>query len=81
MRLPKQLSVFRTYNTPLQSWKPQMDDSNREIMNMMIHESTTIFNSVIENSAAIYQVLATQMGRLADVLGVPDDGTKHCKQR
>jgi hypothetical protein len=49
-----------------------MDDSNHEMMNMMTHQMATVFNLVIENSTATYHALATQMGRLVDVLGVPD---------
>jgi hypothetical protein len=57
-----------------------MDDSNHEMMNMMTHQMATVFNPVIENSTATYHALATQMGRLADVLGVPDTSANNANK-
>ncbi|MCH84687.1 myb-related transcription factor, partial [Trifolium medium] len=72
-------SLSNITNTTLQSLRQQMDDSNHEMVNMMTQQMATIFNPVVENSKAAYQALATQMGRIAEILGVPDAGTNNAQ--
>ncbi|KAK2382413.1 hypothetical protein QL285_069949 [Trifolium repens] len=58
-------------NTALMAMRQQMDDSNHDMDNMLIQQIGTVFNPLIQNTKQSYQVLATQMGRIADFFGAP----------
>jgi hypothetical protein len=51
--------------------RQQMDDSNHDMVNMLTQQIGTMFNPLIQNTNQSYQVLATQMGRIADFFGGP----------
>ncbi|KAK2363144.1 hypothetical protein QL285_088154 [Trifolium repens] len=58
-------------NTALMAMRQQMDDSNHDMVNMLTQQIGTLFNHLIQNTNQSYQVLATQMGRIADFFGAP----------
>ena len=58
-------------NTALMAMRQQMDDSNHDMVNMLTQQIGTMFNPLIQNTNQSYQVLATQMGRIADFFGAP----------
>jgi hypothetical protein len=51
--------------------RQQMDESNRDLVNMLTQQIGTVFNPLIQNDNQSYQLLATQMGRMADFFGAP----------
>jgi hypothetical protein len=48
------------------SLRQQMDESNHDMVNMLTQQIGTIFNPLIQNTNQSYQVLVTQMRRIAD---------------
>ncbi|KAK2409728.1 hypothetical protein QL285_045140 [Trifolium repens] len=58
-------------NTALVTMKQQMDDSNHDMVNMLTQQIDTVFNPLIQNTNQSYQLLANQMGRIADFFGAP----------
>ncbi|MCH80091.1 hypothetical protein A2U01_0000853, partial [Trifolium medium] len=53
------------------SLRQQMDESNHEMVNLLTHQIGTVFNPLIQNTNESYQMLAYQMGRMADFFGTP----------
>jgi len=49
----------------------QMDESNHEMVNLLIQQIGTMFNPLIQSMYQGYQALATQMGRIADFFAPP----------
>ncbi|WJX39866.1 hypothetical protein P8452_27373 [Trifolium repens] len=58
-------------NTALNSLRQQMDESNHDMVNMLTQQIGTVFNPLIQNTNQSYQLLANQMGRIADFFGAP----------
>ncbi|XP_027343100.1 uncharacterized protein LOC113855668 [Abrus precatorius] len=58
-------------NVALHSMRQQMDESNHEMVNMLTHQMTAVFNLIMETTNTSYQILAEQMRRIADVFGAP----------
>ncbi|KAK2435120.1 hypothetical protein QL285_020199 [Trifolium repens] len=58
-------------NTALAAMRQQMDDSNHDMVNMLTQQIGTVFNPLIQNTNQSYQLLANQMGRIADFFGAP----------
>ncbi|KAK2428816.1 hypothetical protein QL285_027304 [Trifolium repens] len=58
-------------NIPLAAMRQQMDDSNHDMVNMLTQQIGTVFNPLIQNTNQSYQLLANQMGRIADFFGAP----------
>ncbi|WJX34091.1 hypothetical protein P8452_22239 [Trifolium repens] len=48
-----------------------MDESNHDMVNMLTQQIGTVFNPLIQNTNQSYQLLANQMGRIADFFGAP----------
>ena len=48
-----------------------MDESNHEMVNLLIQQIGTVFNPFIQNTNQGYQALVTQMGRIADFFAPP----------
>lgn len=48
-----------------------MDNSNHNMVNMLIQQIGTIFNPLMQNSNHIYQQLEHKMGQIDDFFGVP----------
>jgi hypothetical protein len=53
------------------SLRQQIDESNHEMVNLLTHQIGTVFNPLIQNTNDSYQMLAYQMGRIADFFGTP----------
>jgi hypothetical protein len=53
-------------STSLMSMRQQMDESNHDMVNMLTQQTVTVLNPLIHNTNNSYQMLATQMGRIAD---------------
>ncbi|KAK2437576.1 hypothetical protein QL285_022449 [Trifolium repens] len=58
-------------NAALNALRQQMDESNHDMVNMLTQQIGTIFNPLIQNTNQSYQLLANQMGRIADFFGAP----------
>ncbi|KAK2428173.1 hypothetical protein QL285_026709 [Trifolium repens] len=58
-------------NTALAAMRQQMDDSNHDMVNMLTQQIGTVFNPLIQNTNQSYQLLANQIGRIADFFGAP----------
>ncbi|KAK2422492.1 hypothetical protein QL285_033024 [Trifolium repens] len=58
-------------NNALNALRQQMDESNHDMVNMLTQQIGTIFNPLIQNTNQSYQLLANQMGRIADFFGAP----------
>src|ERR1044072_4908780 len=48
-----------------------MDESNHDMVNTLTQQIGDVFNPLITNTNNSYQLLAQQMGRIADFLGAP----------
>ncbi|WJX27583.1 hypothetical protein P8452_16390 [Trifolium repens] len=48
-----------------------MDESNHDMVNLLTQQIGTVFNPLIQNTNDSYQMLAYQMGRIADFFGTP----------
>ncbi|XP_045822090.1 uncharacterized protein LOC123914975 [Trifolium pratense] len=55
----------------MMSFRQQMDESNHEMVNTLTSQLGTILNPLINNTNNNYQLLAHQMGRIADFFGTP----------
>ncbi|KAK2375579.1 hypothetical protein QL285_076464 [Trifolium repens] len=53
------------------SLRQQMDESNHDMVNLLTQQIGTVFNPLIQNTNDSYQMLAYQMGRIADFFGTP----------
>lgn len=53
------------------SIRQQMDESNHEMANMLTRQIDTLFNPLIHNTNQSYQLLANQMGRIANSFDAP----------
>ncbi|CAJ2672441.1 unnamed protein product [Trifolium pratense] len=53
------------------SLRQQMDESNHKMVNTLTSQLRTVFNPLINNTNDSYQLLASQMGRIADFFGAP----------
>jgi hypothetical protein len=51
------------------SLRQQIDESNHEMVNLLTHQIGTVFNPLIQNTNDSYQMLAYQMGRIAEFFG------------
>jgi hypothetical protein len=49
----------------------QMDESNHEMVNLLTQQIGTVFNPLIQSTNDSYNMLAHQMGRIADFFGTP----------
>ncbi|KAK2422544.1 hypothetical protein QL285_033071 [Trifolium repens] len=58
-------------NNALNALRQQMDESNDDMVNMLTQQIGTVFNPLIQNTNQSYQLLANQMGRIADFFGAP----------
>ncbi|KAK2449663.1 hypothetical protein QL285_008835 [Trifolium repens] len=58
-------------NNALNALRQQMDESNHDMVNMLTQQIGTVFNPLIQNTNQSYQLLANQMGRIADFFGAP----------
>ncbi|KAK2456809.1 hypothetical protein QL285_004146 [Trifolium repens] len=58
-------------NHALNALRKQMDESNHDMVNMLIQQIGIVFNPLIQNTNQSYQLLANQMGRIADFFGAP----------
>ncbi|PNX61620.1 hypothetical protein L195_g060749, partial [Trifolium pratense] len=58
-------------NVTMMSFRQQMDESNHEMVNTLTSQLGTILNPLINNTNDNYQLLAHQMGRIADFFGTP----------
>ncbi|PNX68809.1 hypothetical protein L195_g056372, partial [Trifolium pratense] len=58
-------------NETMMSFRQQMDESNHEMVNTLTSQLGTILNPLINNTNNNYQLLAHQMGRIADFFGTP----------
>ncbi|CAJ2646962.1 unnamed protein product [Trifolium pratense] len=58
-------------NVTMMSVRQQMDESNHEMVNTLTSQLGTILNPLINNTNNNYQLLAHQMGRIADFFGTP----------
>ncbi|KAK2456608.1 hypothetical protein QL285_003958 [Trifolium repens] len=58
-------------NAALNALRQQMDESNHDMVNMLTQQIGTVFNPLIQNTNQSYQLLANQMGRIADFFGAP----------
>ncbi|PNX54734.1 hypothetical protein L195_g048355 [Trifolium pratense] len=58
-------------NVTMMSFRQQMDESNHEMVNTLTSQLGTILNPLINNTNNNYQLLAHQMGRIADFFGTP----------
>jgi hypothetical protein len=73
---PERYTSPRTTSQPLtnasvMSLRQQMDESNHEMVNLLTQQMSTVFNPLIQNTNDSYQMLAHQMGRIADFFGTP----------
>lgn len=60
-----------------------MEESSHDMVNMLTQQIGTMFNLLIQNTNHSYQMLANQMGRIADVFGTrqvrdPDSSNSKC---
>ncbi|WJX84315.1 hypothetical protein P8452_66904 [Trifolium repens] len=53
-----------------------MDESNHDMVNLLTQQIGTVFNHLIQNPNDSYQMLAYQMGRIADFFGTPTPQTQ-----
>jgi hypothetical protein len=53
------------------SLRQQMDESNHEMVNLLTQQIGTVFNPLIQSTNDSYNMLAHQMGRIADFFGTP----------
>ncbi|WJX26814.1 hypothetical protein P8452_15690 [Trifolium repens] len=53
-----------------------MDESNHDMVNLLTQQIGTVFNPLIQNTNDSYQMLAYQMGRIADFFGTPTPQTQ-----
>lgn len=53
------------------SIRQQMDKSNQEMVNMLTQQIVTMFNPLIQNTNQSYELLANQMGQIANFFGAP----------
>lgn len=51
--------------------RQHMDESNLEMVNTLTQQMGTIFNPLITNTNQTYELLANQIGRIADFFGTP----------
>ncbi|KAK2388886.1 hypothetical protein QL285_062523 [Trifolium repens] len=58
------------------SLRQQMDESNHDMVNLLTQQIGTVFNPLIQNTNDSYQMLAYQMGRIADFFGTPPPQTQ-----
>ncbi|KAK2422828.1 hypothetical protein QL285_033329 [Trifolium repens] len=58
-------------NNALNALRQQMDESNHDMVNMLTQQIGIVFNPLIQNTNQSYQLLANQMGRIADFFGAP----------
>ncbi|WJX18504.1 hypothetical protein P8452_08296 [Trifolium repens] len=73
---PERYTTPRVTPTPLTtasvlSLRQQMDESNHDMVNLLTQQIGTVFNPLIQNTNDSYQMLAYQMGRIADFFGTP----------
>jgi hypothetical protein len=57
--------------TSLISLRQQMHESNHDMVNMLTQHISIVFNPLIHNTNNNYQILANQMGRIADFFCTP----------
>src|ERR1044072_8094904 len=55
----------------IQVLRQTMDESNHEMVNTLTHQIGDVFNPLISNTNNTYQLLAQQMGRIAEFFGTP----------
>jgi hypothetical protein len=55
--------------TSLMSLRHQMDENNHDVVNPIKQQLCTMSNPLIQNTNQCYQMLATQMDRIADFYG------------
>ncbi|KAK2416752.1 hypothetical protein QL285_039119 [Trifolium repens] len=78
---PERYTSPRVTPTPLTttsvlSLRQQMDESNHDMVNLLTQQIGTVFNPLIQNTNDSYQMLAYQMGRIADFFGTPTPQTQ-----
>ncbi|KAK2435564.1 hypothetical protein QL285_020611 [Trifolium repens] len=78
---PERYTSPRVTPTPLTiasvlSLRQQMDESNHDMVNLLTQLIGTVFNPLIQNTNDSYQMLAYQMGRIADFFGTPTPQTQ-----
>jgi hypothetical protein len=56
--------------------RQQMDESNHEMVNLLIQQIGTVFNPLIREKNRSYQAITTQMGRITDFLPPPQPVTQ-----
>src|ERR1044072_5954858 len=55
----------------VQVLRQTMDESNHDMVNTLTQQIGDVFNPLINNTDNTYQLLAQQMGRIADFFGTP----------
>ena len=55
----------------IQVLRQTMDESNHDMVNTLTQQIGDVFNPLINNTDNTYQLLAQQMGRIADFFGTP----------
>src|ERR1044072_9491173 len=55
----------------VQVLRQSMDESNHDIVNTLTRQIGDVFNPLINNTKNTYQLLAQQMGRIAEFFGTP----------
>ncbi|WJX94328.1 hypothetical protein P8452_75757 [Trifolium repens] len=78
---PERYTPTRVTPTPLTtasvlSLRQQMDESNHDMVNLLTQQIGTVFNPLIQNTNDSYQMLAYQMGRIADFFGTATPQTQ-----
>jgi hypothetical protein len=68
---PSRVTPQTPTNTSMASLMQQMDESNHAMVNMLTTQIGTMSNPLIQNTNESYQMLAYQMGRIADFFGTP----------
>jgi len=58
-------------NASLMALRQQMEDTNHEMVNMLIQQIGKVFNPLIQQTHNSYQTLTNQMGWIADFFGTP----------
>ncbi|XP_045802327.1 uncharacterized protein LOC123895902 [Trifolium pratense] len=67
----RDIALQNLTNVTMMSFRQQMDESNHEMVNTLTSQLGTILNPLINNTNNNYQLLAHQMGRIADFFGTP----------
>ena len=70
--------ILTTYS--MITLRQQKDESNHDMVSMLTQQIGTIFNPLIQNTNQSYQVLATQMGRIAYLFAPVQPGHQQIPQ-